>query len=337
MKKRPDGRYVKVITDPKTKKRVSFYGATVREATLKALEYEEKKNSGKTFSEVVDEWWRLEVEKLEPSTVAGYRGNTDRLLSEWGKILISEITSTDINRFLISLAKKGYAKKTVKNHKIIINRVFHFAIVCGYVNVNAAASAELPRNLPETKRKPATVQEEGIIRKSSDVWLLPIVALATGMRKGELLGLRWEDVDLDNNLIYVRRSIWYRGGANIKAPKTEAGIRRIPIIPPLKNELIKHVSDPSHYVFGNEKPLSEKAYRYRYDKFKKETGINATAQQLRKSFATLAVDANVPPDVLKVIFGHKDISTTLNIYAEVRDFRIAEANNLLASEYSKNR
>ena len=337
MKKRPDGRYVKVITDPKTKKRVSFYGATAREATLKALEYEEKKNSGKTFGDVVDEWWRLEVEKLEPSTIAGYKGNTERLLSEWGKILVSEITTTDINRFLISLAKKGYAKKTVKNHKIIINRVFHFAIVCGYVITNAAQSAEIPRNLPETKRKPATVQEEGIIRENSDVWLLPIVALATGMRKGELLGLRWEDVDLEKNLIYVRRSIWYRGGANIKSPKTEAGIRRIPIIAPLREELLKHVSDPSHYVFGDEKPLSEKAYRYRYEKFKRETGINATAQQLRKSFATLAVDANVPPDVLKVIFGHKDISTTLNIYAEVRDFRIAEANNLIASEFAKNR
>lgn len=81
----------------------------------------------------------------------------------------------------------------------------------------------------------------------------------------------------------------------------------------------------------------EAAYRYRYDKFKKQTGINATAQQLRKSFATLAVDANVPPDVLKVIFGRRDISTTLNIYAEVRDFRIAEANALLESEFKKSR
>ena len=337
MKKRADGRYVKVITDPKTKKRISFYGKSAREVNQKALEYEEKKNAGKTFRDVVDEWWRLEVEKLEPSTVAGYRGNTERLLSEWGKILISDINSTDINRFLISLAKKGYAKKTVKNHKIIINRVFHFAIVCGYISVNAAANAEIPRNLPETKRKPATVREEGIIRESSDVWLLPIVALATGMRKGELLGLRWEDVDLDNNLIYVRRSIWYKGGAHVKSPKTEAGVRRIPIIAPLREELVKHVSNPSHYVFGAEKPLSEKAYRYRYEKFKKETGINATAQQLRKSFATLAVDANVPPDVLKVIFGHKDIATTLNIYAEVRDYRIAEANDLLAAEFEKKR
>ena len=88
---------------------------------------------------------------------------------------------------------------------------------------------------------------------------------------------------------------------------------------------------PDHYVFGGDKPMTEKAYRYAYAKFQKQTGIQATAQQLRKSYATLAVGANVPADVLRVIFGHADISTTLNIYAEVREERITDAAELLNS------
>jgi site-specific recombinase XerD len=75
--------------------------------------------------------------------------------------------------------------------------------------------------------------------------------------------------------------------------------------------------------------MTEKAYRYAYTKFQKQTGIKATVQQLRKSYATIAVGANVPADVLRVIFGHADISTTLNIYAEVRDERITSAAELL--------
>lgn len=329
--KRKDGRYVRAIQDRKTGRRVYFYGTSEREINKKILEYTAKSEKGRLFSEVADEWWSIEVEKLSPSTIKGYRAATDRIIEYFGQEYISEIETSDINKVLNKLARLGLAKKTVKNHKIIINRIFHFAVIEGDIRYNPANEAELPRNLPETKRRPATPAEESTIRKSSEIWLLPYMALTTGMRKGELLGLKWEDVDLENNLIYVRRSVWYGNGTHIKEPKTEAGKRKIPIIIPLREELIKHKAEPSHFVFGGENPLTEKGFRYHYAKFQKETGITATAQQLRKSFATIAVGANIPPDVLKSIFGHKNISTTLNIYAEVRDSRIAEAGDILSA------
>ncbi len=335
MKKRPDGRYVKVITDPKTHKRVSFYGKSPREVNQKILKHETVAAKGFTFDEVTDEWWDVEVEKLSPSTVRGYRCATERIKSAWRGIYISELLPSDINKFLLTLAKKDLAKKTVKNHKIIINRIFHFAVVQGYIKHNPAIDAELPRNLRQAIRRPATVAEEDIIKRSADVWLLPYLALTTGMRKGEMLGLKWEDVDLDANVIHVRRSIYYAPRPMVKAPKTEAGIRKIPIIAPLRAELESRKGDPKHYIFGGESPMTHKAYVYAYKKFKQQTGITATAHQLRKSFATMAVDSNVPPDVLKTIIGHKDISTTLNIYAEVRDYRLAEAQKLLESGYLK--
>ena len=138
-----------------------------------------------------------------------------------------------------------------------------------------------------------------------------------------------------HDMITVNRSVWYGdGGAHEKTTKTEAGMRTIPILAPLKDRILADMSKskpiPSHYVFGDEKPLSEKAYRYRYKKYSERLGISSTLHQLRKSFATAAVDANVPPDVLKEIIGHKDISTTLNIYADVRENRIKEAGNALS-------
>ena len=331
LKRRADGRYVRAITDYKTGKRVYFYGTSEREINKKIFEYTVRAEKGRPFSEVANEWWSVEVEKLSPSTIRGYRAATNRIIECFGDYYISEIETSDINKVLNKLARQGLAKKTVKNHKIIINRIFHYAVIEGDIKYNPSSEAELPRNLPETKRHPATPGEEAIIRKNSEIWLFPYMALTTGMRKGELLGLKWEDIDLENNFIYVRRSVWYGSGIHIKEPKTEAGKRKIPIIKPLREELVKHKGNPNHFVFGEENPISEKKFRCLYAKFQKETGVTATAQQLRKSFATIAVGANIPPDVLKSIFGHKNISTTLNIYAEVRDSRIAEAGDVLSA------
>lgn len=333
MKKRPDGRYVKVITDPKTHKRISFYGKSPREVNQKILKHESIVTKGFTFDEVADEWWDTEVEKLSPGTARGYKYATERIKAAWEGIYISELLPSDINKFLLDLAKKDFAKKTVKNHKIIINRIFHFATVQGYIKHNPAHDAELPRNLKQTVRHPATVSEEQIIKQSVDVWLLPYLALTTGMRKGEMLGLKWEDVDLEKNVIYVRRSVCFVPQPVLKMPKTEAGIRKIPIIPSLHEELKKRKGKAKDFVFGGESPMTHRAYCRAYKKYKAATGVEATAHQLRKSFATMAVDSNVPPDVLKAIIGHKDISTTMNIYAEVRDYRLKEAESLLENQF----
>ena len=160
------------------------------------------------------------------------------------------------------------------------------------------------------------------------------------MRKGEIIGLKWKDIDLEKGFIYVRRSVWYANGkGNVKNTKTDAGERCIPIVERLKPRILK-LAEQNHtsesFVFGDdEKPLSEKAYRYRLKVFNEKYGITSTLHQLRKSFATAAVDADIPVDVLKEIIGHKDISTTLNIYAEVREHRIKEAAKDLSRAFEK--
>ena len=333
MKKRKDGLYRKSITDKNTGQRLYFYGKTEREINRKIYEYEQQAEHGRTFRAVANDWWRLETDNLSPSTVKGYGLALNKVVEHFGDTYIAEIKTSDITRFFHLMKRDGFAKKTVKNHKIIIDRVFHYAVVEGDVKYNVAREAEIPRGLPETKRTPATPADETKIKNAADVWLLPFMALFTGMRKGERLGLQWGDIDLDDRQIHVERSVWYDSTMPvIKDPKTEAGKRKVPILNVLYDELIKMdigKKTPDHFVFGGKKPMTEKAYRYAYAKFQKQTGIKATAQQLRKSYATLAVGANVPADVLRVIFGHADISTTLNIYAEVRDERITSAAELL--------
>ena len=332
MKKRADGRYVKRV-DGKC-----FYGATEREVYKKILEYTEKKATGYTFKDVANQWWEVEVEQLSPSTVRGYNNSTKRAIEYFGDMLISDVTAADITKYLHRLARQGLSKKTVKNHKIVVSRIMHFATVECYIKHNPARDAELPRNLAEKKRKAAPPnEEEAICRAKDDEWSLPYFALMTGMRRGELLGLKWSDIDLDRNLISVQRSVWYDGSQPyIKSTKTEAGERTIPILAPLREKIEQMPNGkPDHYVFGDDKPLTEKAYRHRYKMYKERVGITSTLHQLRKSFTTAAVNADVPPDVLKEIIGHKDISTTMNIYNEVREDRIKAAGNAMSKLMEK--
>lgn len=337
LKPREDGRYQRSIVDKHTKKRVYFYGNSEREVNQQLLEYQRCEEYGRRFKTVADEWWSLESNMLSPSTVRGYLKAKERVITEFGHLHIQDIKTADISRFLYALGKRqGMAKKTVKNHKIILNRIFHFAVVQGDIQYNPSREAEIPRGLTYTPRRPARADEEAVVAQASEVWLLPFMALFTGMRKGELRGVMWGDIDWDRKLIHVQRSVWDGGGTHIKTPKTKAGDRLIPIVDVLYKELEKHRADDDHYIFGDENPITEKKYRYLYYKFQKETGITATVQQLRKSYATMAAGANIPEDVFAAIFGHEDITTTLNIYAEVRPSRIMAARQLLnAQKYTQ--
>ncbi len=84
-------------------------------------------------------------------------------------------------------------------------------------------------------------------------------------------------------------------------------------------EALGAVMATEFYVFGGKEPLPEKKFRVLYKRVQETTGVTATLHQLRKSFTTFAVKSDVPPDVLKTILGHKNISTTMDIYNEVRE------------------
>lgn len=321
----------KAIKHPVTGKRIWIYYKTEGELYRKLRELNAHADERTRFKAIAYAWWVDEVERLSPSTEDKYRTLYNRAIETFGDMYIDEIKTSDISRYLTYLGRKGYARKTVKNHLIVVSRIMHYAVTEGLVPFNPARDAEVPRGLPERRRTAATPTEEQNIKAlTKEAWLLPVMAIYTGMRKGELIGLKWGDIDLTRRTITVQRSIWYGGGTHIKAPKTDAGVRTIPIMTALYDRLQTETPRiAEHYVFGGEKPLTEKRYRVLYAQFQEQAGVSCTLHQLRKSFATYAVERDLPPDVLKAILGHKDISTTLNIYAETRASRITGAIKML--------
>ena len=336
MKKRKDGRYCKTIVDERTGKRIFFYGSTEREVLRKIMEYETKAERGRTFKEVADEWWEEAYERIAPNTVKGYKPALKRAVEEFGDDPISDIKARDISRWLNFLASKGYASKTVQNHKIVISRIMHFAIIEGDIDVNPATEAEVPRGLPKTKRPPASKHDEQIVRDSAHIWLFPYAALMTGMRKGELLALQWRDIDFENNSILVSKSVYFVNNTpRIKIPKTDAGVRCVMLLDGLKEELLNRKGAPDEYIFsedGGKTPYKEMRYDLLMRKFHEQTGTSATAQQFRKTFASIAAAKKIDPKVLQSIIGHTDIRLTLQVYADMRDEAWERAKDLLNEE-----
>ena len=343
MKQRPDGRWQKAkningvrvyfYSNEKTEKRA------IKDIEDQMLKFTEKKEKGRTFKEVADEWWGKTCDLISPTTYNSYRKAYKTALTEFGSLPIAELTAQMIYKYLESLAALNYSQSTVGNHRLIVNRICKTALLAGDIANNPCASVPLPKGLTRQKRSAAQKYEEDIIRNNHDDFLFPFIALMTGMRRGEILALKWKDIDFEKDLIFVSRSIVFSGRvAYEKGTKTEAGIREIPLLAPLKEVLLKlpH-KEPNGFILsddGGKSHLTERAFSCRMEKYKKTHGITCTAHMLRHSYATIAIECGVPPKTVQTLLGHKQLSTTLDIYTDCRRDLINDAAKILNSKMS---
>lgn len=334
--KRADGRYCKSIIDPRTGKRIYFYGTTEREINKKIMLYTQKVEQGRTFAEIADEWWEEAEPQLAIQSVRTYKLAMSRAVTFFHDVVAKEITAKSIQKYLSALAAQGYSQKLVSNHRMVLNRILDHAVTEGDIELNPCASAKTPNGLPKVQRNAASGADEEKVKESADVWLFPYIALMTGMRKGEILALQWKDIDFDKNYIHVTKSVAHDGDRPvIKTPKTEAGNRIVPLILPLREELLKRKGNANNYIISDTgaEPLTNRRFLTLDKHFKKQTGITATAHELRHSFATVAFEVGLDPKSVQEILGHKQLSTTMDIYTQFREAKIKQAADLLNKSF----
>jgi integrase len=163
---------------------------------------------------------------------------------------------------------------------------------------------------------------------SSNRWRAALgLAGYAGLRLGEIRALTWADVDLDGGTLSVCCSM-LRDGSAAKAPKTDAGVRTVPLLPALRRLLVAWKlpaphARPHDLVIGTAdgKPVAERNLRRALDDAKKEAGLDSTEERLswhslRHSFASLlATDLELPATTLAELVGHTDAAFTLRVYA----------------------
>lgn len=317
MKKRKDGYYkVTKIIDGK---RHYFYGRDKDEAKAKRDKYIGKKNSV-LFKDVAEEWWEFHSSSLAFNSLRGLKPAYDRAVKEFGEDEISSITPSDLAKYIKRFTEKGYADKTTRTQLGVFNMIFKYAI--NYKNVNMANPARdviIPRGLPKEK---VTLPSDADIKKvkdnvDTDFGLFAYMAMYTGMRRGELLALKWDDIR--DGYITVDKSIYYNNNVpHIKTPKTDRSIRRIPVL----DKLSPYLTGKKGIIFNVDgKYMPQHIFDRKWKEYCMATGITCTPHQLRHCFATMLYEANVPAKDAQFLLGHSQLSTTMDIYTDIRKQR----------------
>ncbi|MGE4277206.1 MAG: tyrosine-type recombinase/integrase [Lawsonibacter sp.] len=159
-------------------------------------------------------------------------------------------------------------------HIAVLNMIFNFAIYSGYIEVNPAASIKPPSGLKTTRHELPEDNCVKIVEQSVDMdfELFAYLLLYTGMRRGEAMALKWEDIDFDAKVIHVSKSIYYDNNKPVvKAPKSEAGTGDIILL----DRLAEHLPKKKHgYIFErNGQPFTLSAFQKRWRKYCLEAGL----------------------------------------------------------------
>ena len=322
MKKRKDGRYEQSIKIDGN--RHVFYGRTIQEVRRKMVEFQEKKEKGPLFSQVADEWQAEKEKQVTSGTMKPYIPAVARAKKRFDGAHITEITSKQIHNYILSVAEKGLSAKTVSNQLSVLGMIFRKAMIDGYIESSPTEVVKIPAGLKRTARE--LPSDDDIIKiynaKDSPFWLYAFLVMHTGLRRGEALALTYQDIDRENGVISINKTVWWDNlkRPQIKAPKTKAGIRTVPLLPPLAEAL-----PPLDigYVFPGEGNglMGENDYARRWKEFSQAAGISCTAHQLRHMMATFCFEAGLDEKDAQDILGHADISTTHKIYTHIRDSR----------------
>lgn len=330
MYQRPDGLFEKIVTIDG--KRVAFRGKTEKEVTHKMLAYQEKKELGRTFQEVAEEWKEEHWQTIEYNTTKGYNPAFNRAMDEFQDDYIKEITANQINSFIIAFSKKGYARKTVSTQRLVLNMIFEYAVLQGDIQYNPAEYVTIPKNLSHKRRDMPS--EEDILKVKESInynmGFFAYFVLYTGCRRGEALALQYKDIDRVKKIIKIEKSVYYVGNTpHIKRPKTEAGTREIILLDKLLEKLPK--GKPQDYLFPSKSGgiIGASQFERNWDIYQKETGLTITPHQLRHAYATILFEAGIPEKDAQELLGHANISITHDIYTHITRTRKEHTAKLL--------
>ena len=324
MTRRPNGLWQQqyTVTENGRKKQKYFYGRTKKEVLDKIRAYEEAKATGRTFKEVAEDWWEDAEPQLAYNTTKGYRPALRRAVEEFGENNIRDLKPTDISRYIRKFVKETHAAdKTARTQLMVINLICRYAVESGDLEYNPARDITVPKGL---EKKPREIASDADIEKVKASTQIPFGMFAywimyTGMRRGELLALTWEDVDIEECSVSINKSVYHVDNKPyIKQPKTASGIRTIPLL----NKLRGKITPSKGLVFPDPATgglMTNMHFQTLWDKYVTESGISCTAHQLRHVYATMLEENNVSEKDAQYLLGHAQISTTKDIYTHIRE------------------
>jgi integrase len=360
--RRQDGRWVGQYTAHTAKgpKSRYIYGKTRQAVAEKLAKAISERDSGLVFdagtltvAEYMDRWLRESARnRLRPKSYKDYTGLTQgHIVPVLGHVKLKKLTPLHVQQFYGAKLESGLSKRTVEYLHAVLHSALKQAVRWELVPRNVTEAVDPPR--PERKERPTfNLDQARIFLRSArdDRWeALYVLVIQTGMRRGELFGLRWDDVDLDNGWLHVRQTL-APDGKSFNAPKTPKARRKIRLTSFAVDALRKHKVAQNQerlrqggswrdhgLVFPSQvgTPMSPDNFvRRSYKPLLKQAGLpQLTFHDLRHTFASLMMP-NEHPKIVQEMLGHSRIGTTLDIYSHLSQDMQEEAVGRFAALFS---
>jgi integrase len=366
IRKRPDGRWESTISvgweDGKRQRR-SFYGRTQQEVLAKLTAARRAQDVGLalpperlTVAAYFEHWLEDSAKpRLQPSTYAVYAKDVRlHILPSLGRVRLARLEPAHLQKLYREKLEAGLAPASVRHIHNVMSGALSQAERWNLVPRNVARLAHPPR-LPHAEAGAFDADQARRFLEAVEhdrLRALYVVTLTTGLRRGEVLALRWDDIDLDRGLLSVRRSLRkVPGGWDFGEPKTRSS-RRVVKLPDIAvhalkahrlNQLEERLAAPAWLdptlVFATQvgTPLDGRNLLREFKCHLARAGLDAEAfsfKSLRHSAATLLLSLNVQPKVIMETLGHSRLAVTMEVYSHVlphlQDEAAAKMDALLA-------
>ncbi|MGN0271177.1 MAG: tyrosine-type recombinase/integrase [Lachnospiraceae bacterium] len=287
-----------------------------------------------------DYWIGIKKQTVRPNTVRNYSERYERnIKGVIGNKLLTDVKPIHCQKIFSDMADEGYKTTTIYQTRIALYNMFEFARENDVLIANPCKkSLKSDMGKPSDKKEALTIDVqkkflEAVVGYSYENQYRFV--LQTGLRTGELIGLKWSDIDFENRTMKIERTMEYRykvGEWRVGPPKNKSGYRTIPLtdeaIRILENQRSKNKSlklvpmEWKDIVFLCRKgtPVKNSTYDTGLFKYCDRVGIPRFSMHvLRHTFATRCIEGGMKPKTLQKILGHSNIGITMNLYVHITE------------------
>lgn len=280
-------------------------------------------------------------DNMAGTTLVRYKNAAKHVSSQFANFLLTKIKHGEMQDYINS-RRKNYAAKTLRHDVLALRETLKFAVTKGWLTISVLDHR--PLRIPGARKLERAVPSKVEIRAILDVLairrpgehkvcyrnrvMLGVLALFGGLRRGEICGLQWEDVDLERGVLNIRRSLSHYDG--LKAPKTIAGIRSVPMTPIVRAALARYRQEAGNpdagFVLLGERgtPIMPQAVHDIWksvmraaDLLKEDGRAKYTFHDLRHTNVSMLIQQGLQPIHIKAMIGHSSARVTMDVYGHM--------------------